>query len=66
MHIPKINNRINKATDFALVELDNSANICSRKETKNGKCWNIEPVILAGTSQSIPAMQTVTTLGMAP
>ena len=59
-----INNAMNTATDFALIELTQSANICSKQETRNGKCWHIEPVKLASPSQEISTKQTVTTLGL--
>ena len=33
-------------TDFALVELDQSVNVCSPRETSDGRCWRVTPVRL--------------------
>ena len=63
MLLPTINNKINESTDFALVELRQSANTCNKMETEDDKCWHIDPVELLTPSQSISLGQKVRTLG---
>merc|ERR1719186_352828 len=50
-------------TDFALVELLRSVNICSQEETKNGLCWRVTPVRLPDTFIDIKQLQAVRTMG---
>ena len=52
-----------KKTDFALVELLRSVNICSPEETKNGLCWRVTPVRLPDTFIDIKQIQAVRTMG---
>ena len=63
IHLTTINNS-NNETDFALIELVRSANICSPEDTKDRKCWSIKPVTLPSPQISIPEKQTVRTLGI--
>ena len=50
-------------TDFALIELAESANICTQEETARGRCWPVTPVRLPDPSFQIKEGQKVRTLG---
>ena len=53
-----------QTSDFALIELVRSANICSAEETEDGRCWYIEPVKLPSPEIIIHENDTVRTLGI--
>ena len=50
-------------SDFAVVELLRSVNICSPEETKKGLCWRVTPVRLPDPSINIRQLQKVRTMG---
>ena len=50
-------------TDFALIELAESANTCTQEETARGRCWPVTPVRLPDPFIHIKEGQRVRTLG---
>ena len=50
-------------TDFALVELSRSVNLCSPEEREGGRCWTVTPVRLPDPFIYIKELEIVRTLG---
>jgi hypothetical protein len=67
IHIPENSgnpyNTSGQKTDLAMIELVDSVNTCTEKETQDGLCWTITPVRLPDPFIYIKPLQEVRTLG---
>ena len=63
IHLPENSGELYERTDFALIELAESANTCTQEETAQGRCWPVTPVRLPDPFIHIKEGQRVRTLG---
>ena len=63
IHLPENSGKPLERTDFALIELAESANTCTQEEIAQVRCWPVTPVRLPDPSIQIKEGQRLRTLG---